>query len=187
MNMKRVKRMKIKNITSVGRKKVYDLSVEDAEHYVLENGVVTHNTGIMYSSDNVWIIGRRQEKEGKEIIGYEFIINIEKSRFVKEKSKIPIAVSYDGGIMRWSGLLELATEGGFVGKPNMGFYQHIDPETGEMIGPKLRAKATMNKEFWEPVFEKTDFREFLKKKYTLGYQTMMSQDEDNIEETEEKV
>ena len=179
--------MKIKNITSVGRKKVYDLSVEDAEHYVLENGVVTHNTGIMYSSDNVWIIGRRQEKEGKEIIGYEFIINIEKSRFVKEKSKIPIAVSYDGGIMRWSGLLELATEGGFVGKPNMGFYQHIDPETGEMIGPKLRAKATMNKEFWEPVFEKTDFREFLKKKYTLGYQTMMSQDEDNIEETEEKV
>jgi len=149
--------------------------------------VVSGGTGIMYSSDNVWIIGRRQEKEGKEIIGYEFIINIEKSRFVKEKSKIPIAVSYDGGIMRWSGLLELATEGGFVGKPNMGFYQHIDPETGEMIGPKLRAKATMNKEFWEPVFEKTDFREFLKKKYTLGYQTMMSQDEDNIEETEEKV
>lgn len=41
--------MKIKSIKSVGRKPVYDLSVKDdnydKQQYVLENGVVTHNTG----------------------------------------------------------------------------------------------------------------------------------------------
>ena len=43
--------------------------------------VVSGGTGIMYSSDNVWIIGRRQQKKGTELEGYDFIINVEKSRF----------------------------------------------------------------------------------------------------------
>jgi len=50
--------MKVTSVKNVGRKPVFDLSVDQAEHYVLENGVVTHNTGIMYSADNVWILGR---------------------------------------------------------------------------------------------------------------------------------
>jgi hypothetical protein len=41
--------MKIKTIKPVGRKPVYDLSINsdnyDEQHYILENGVVTHNTG----------------------------------------------------------------------------------------------------------------------------------------------
>lgn len=41
--------MKIKSVKAVGKKEVYDLSVADVEHYVLENGIVTHNTGVMYS------------------------------------------------------------------------------------------------------------------------------------------
>ena len=55
--------------------------------------VVSGGTGIYYSADNIWIIGRQQDKEGDEMKGYHFIINIEKSRFVREKSKIPISVS----------------------------------------------------------------------------------------------
>ena len=48
--------------------------------------------------------------------GYDFIIDVEKSRFVKEKSKIPITVSWDGGIERYSGLLDVALAGGYVTK-----------------------------------------------------------------------
>jgi len=55
--------------------------------------VVSGGTGVVYSADNVWIIGRQQDKDGSEVKGYHFIINVEKSRFVKEKSKIPISVS----------------------------------------------------------------------------------------------
>ena len=46
--------------------------------------VVSGGTGIYYSADNIWIIGRKQEKQGTEIKGYHFIINVEKSRFVKK-------------------------------------------------------------------------------------------------------
>ena len=62
--------------------------------------IVGGGTGIYYSADNIWIIGRQQEKQGTEVVGYNFVINIEKSRYVKEKSKIPIGVSWEGEIGR---------------------------------------------------------------------------------------
>jgi RecA/RadA recombinase len=76
--------------------------------------IVSGGTGITYSADNIWILGRQQDKDGTEIQGYHFIINVEKSRFVKEKSKIPISVSWEGGIQKWSGLLDVAIDGGYV-------------------------------------------------------------------------
>ena len=60
--------------------------------------IVGGGTGSYYSADTIWILGRQQEKTGTEITGYNFIINVEKSRFVREKSKIPVAVSFNGGI-----------------------------------------------------------------------------------------
>ena len=131
--------------------------------------IVGGGTGIMYSSDNVWIIGRQQEKQGQEVVGYNFIVNVEKSRYVKEKSKIPIGVSWEGGVQKYSGLLEVALIGGYVDKPSNGWYQRVDLTTGEVIGSKLRLKDTMTADFWEPILETTDFPEFLKKTYKIGY------------------
>ena len=131
--------------------------------------IVSGGTGIYYSADNIWIIGRRQEKQGTEIVGYDFVINVEKSRYVKEKSKIPIGVSWEGGVQKYSGLLDVALAGGYVVKPSNGWYQKVDTTTGEVIGNKVRTKDTLNAEFWEPVFETTNFAEFLKKTYMIGY------------------
>ena len=58
--------------------------------------IVSGGTGIYYSADNIWILGRQQDKKGTDIQGYHFVINVEKSRYVKEKSKIPITVSWEG-------------------------------------------------------------------------------------------
>lgn len=175
--------MKVKSIESVGRKDVYDLSVENAEHYVLENGVVTHNTGVYYSSDAVWIIGRQQDKlkaSDKHISGYNFIINIDKSRHVVEKSKIPITVSFEKGIAKWSGLFELAREAGIITQSKVGWYQRVDQETGEVDESKsYRARDfdTAN-EFWTDVFAKTDFASWIKTKYTLSNESLIEENED---------
>ena len=97
--------------------------------------VVSGGTGIYYSSDNIWIIGRQQEKKGTEITGYHFIINVEKSRFVREKSKIPISVTWEGGIEPYSGLLDVALAGNYVAKPSNGWYCRVDKTTGELVEP----------------------------------------------------
>jgi RecA/RadA recombinase len=130
--------------------------------------IVSGGTGIMYSADNVWIIGRRQNKTGTEVTGYDFIVNVEKSRYVREKSKIPVSVSWDGGVEKYSGLLDLALAGGYAIKPNNGWYQRVDKETGEMLGGKLREKDTLTAEFWDPIFEETDFKDFIRRSYQIG-------------------
>ena len=144
--------------------------------------VVSGGTGIYYSADNIWIIGRQQEKVGTEIAGYNFIINVEKSRYVKEKSKIPVSVTWDGGIERYSGLLDVALAGGYVAKPSNGWYCRVNTDTGEMVEPKVRAKDVVTKEFWDPIFNGTDFKEFVKNSYTIGYKSMLDVSELEVED-----
>jgi hypothetical protein len=138
--------------------------------------VVGGGTGIYYSADNIWILGRQQDKKGTEIQGYHFVINVEKSRYVKEKSKIPITVSWDGGVRSYSGLLDVALAGNYVTKPSNGWYARVDRETGE-VGGKVRYDQTLEKEFWDPIFAETDFKEFVKKQYSIGYKDQVSMDE----------
>lgn len=130
--------------------------------------VVSGGTGIYYSADNIWILGRRQNKQGTEVTGYDFVINVEKSRYVKEKSKIPISVSWDGGVQRYSGLLDVALAGNFVAKPSNGWYSRVDTSTGEFIGSKVREKETLEEEFWKPIFEETDFADYIKESFSIG-------------------
>ena len=138
--------------------------------------VVSGGTGIYYSSDNIWIIGRQQEKKGTEITGYNFVINVEKSRFVREKSKIPISVTWEGGIETYSGLLEVAIEGGYVVKPQNGWYSKVDRSTGEVEDKKVRLAQTLEKDFWTDIFAKTDFEDYIKNKYEVGHADMIKQD-----------
>ena len=129
--------------------------------------IVSGGTGIYYSADNIWILGRQQDKQGTEIKGYHFVINVEKSRYVKEKSKIPISVSWEGGVQKWSGLLDVALQGQYVAKPSNGWYCRVSRETGELLEPKVREKQTLEEEFWKPIFEETDFKDYLKNRFSI--------------------
>lgn len=130
--------------------------------------VLSGGTGLYYSANTVWILGRQQNKDGSELQGYHFVINVDKSRFVKEKSKVPISVSFANGIEKYSGLLDVALEGGFVTKPSMGWYQKKNDVT------KYREKQTYNPEFWSDILEMEDFKNFIRQKYTLGSEGQIS-------------
>ena len=136
--------------------------------------IVGGGTGSYYSADNIYILGRQQDKDGTEIVGYHFIINVEKSRYVKEKSKIPISVSFDGSISKYSGQLDLALESGHVVKPANGWYAKVDQKTGE-IGDKKRIADTTTAEFMEPILGDVKFREFIKHKYEIAYGNIMGE------------
>jgi RecA/RadA recombinase len=149
--------------------------------------VVSGGTGIYYSADNIWIIGRRQNKTGTEVTGYDFIINVEKSRYVKEKSQIPISVSWDGGMELYSGLLDVALHCGFVVKPSNGWYQKVDISTGEVVGNKVRGADTLNQEFWQDVLDNPLFDSMIKSLYQIGYYDAENKEVINPLELEEDV
>jgi len=154
--------LNIKNIPMVAVNHTY------MEIGMFPKAVVSGGTGIYYSADNIWILGRRQNKKGTDIVGYDFVINVEKSRYVKEKSKIPISVSWEGGVQKWSGLLDIAMQGQYVAKPSNGWYCRVDKETGELLEPKVREAQTLEEEFWKPIFETTDFKDYLTECYKIG-------------------
>tara|TARA_B100000927_G_scaffold267653_2_gene241895 strand:- start:468 stop:1541 length:1074 start_codon:yes stop_codon:yes gene_type:complete len=150
--------------------------------------IVSGGTGVYYSADNIFIIGRRQQKTGTEVTGYEFVINVEKSRFVREKSKIPVEVSWEAGISKWSGLLDMAIESGHVIKPSNGWYQRIDTETGEAVEPKVRSKD-LGKDFWIPILSSPDFGKWIQNRYQIGSVEMMTEEvsDEDIQQEYEKV
>lgn len=138
--------------------------------------VVSGGTGILLSSDNVWLVGRSQEKDADGLAGYNFTINIEKSRYVREKSKIPITVKFEGGISKYSGLLDIAMAANVVVKPSNGWYSRVDAD-GVIEAKKWRAKDTDSTEFWDSVLVNANFKSYIEANYRVSNGSLMS-DED---------
>jgi len=160
-----------------------DIPMVVVNHTYMEIGlfpkaIVGGGTGSYYSADNIYIIGRQQEKTGTEITGYNFIINVEKSRHVREKSKIPVEVSFTGGISRWSGLLDIAIESGHVIKPSNGWYSRVNGETGEIEDKKWRQKDTDSKEFWMQILQDKTFTDWIKNRYQVAHGNMLTETDD---------
>ena len=161
---------------------IKDLPMVVVNHTYKEIGmfpkdVVSGGTGVYYSADNIFIIGRQQEKDTTGITGYNFIINIEKSRYVREKTKIAVEVSFEGGISKWSGLMDVALAGGFVTKPSNGWYSRKDEDQ------KFRMKDTYSKEFWLPIISSSEFQQHVETKFKSAGSNLMTGDltEDEIE------
>jgi RecA/RadA recombinase len=163
----------------------YDIPMVAVNHIYMtqemfSKPVVSGGSGIYLSADNIFILGRQQEKDGTELAGYNFIINVEKSRHSREKSKIPVTVKFEGGISKWSGLLEMALESGHVIKPSNGWYSKVNKETGEIEEKKYRIKDTDTKDFWLPIISSTSFQEWIKTNYQISNGAIIS--DESIEE-----
>ena len=139
--------------------------------------IVSGGTGVYYSANQIFIITKSQEKDGTDLAGFKFTINIEKSRFVREKSKLPFTVLYETGIQKWSSLFELAIEAGHIAKANQGWYNIVNMDTGEIIEPKRRSKdIETDDEFFEQLVQDPKFNEFVERKFKL---TMAGNDDRN--------
>lgn len=125
--------------------------------------IVGGGTGPYLSANDIWILGRQQDKDGKELAGYNFVITIEKSRSVKEKSVIPINVSFDDGVYKWSGLFENAVEAGLITTEKKGQFQVKGFE-----GSFSRDVLENQDDIWEGLIADNSFRQFIYNKYSLG-------------------
>jgi RecA/RadA recombinase len=141
--------------------------------------VVSGGKGVYYSAQTIFIIGRSQEKGSSgDVEGWNFTLNVEKSRFVKEKSKLTFQVTYDEGINPYSGLLDLALESGHVTKPKNGWYLR------DGLDKNVREKDTNTDEFWAPILNDETFKEFVRNKYMLSTKRTMIDEQSEDEEWE---
>lgn len=109
--------MKIKNIKKTSSQRVYDISVEDTHSYVLENGVVTHNSGAVYAASTELRLSKAKEKDADGTVsGVVITVTAHKSRLTRENTKIKCLVKYKGGLDRYYWLTEIAEAAGIFEK-----------------------------------------------------------------------
>ena len=160
-----------------------DIPMVVVNHTYMEIGmfpkaIVGGGTGSYYSADNIYILGRQQEKDGADLVGYNYIINVEKSRYVREKARIPVTVRFDGGVSRYSGLLDMALESGHVIKPSNGWYSRVNTDTGEVESKKWRLADTDSSEFWNQILANETFKDWVRENYSFGAISTEAQEED---------
>lgn len=171
--------MKTKKITSikhVGNGEVYDITVDKNKNYTLENGVITHNSGLAYSASTIIELAKSKEKDGTEVIGNIIRARTMKSRLSKENQEVEIRLFYDErGLDKYYGLLQLAEEGGIIKRVGNRF---------EIQGKLLYEKAILKDPetyFTPELLQKIDT--YAKVKFSYGY----SKDSYNEEAEEELV
>lgn len=120
---------------------------------------------VFLACDDVFFFSRSVDKDGKELKGYFFNLTVDKSRVIKEGSKFPIHITYEGGIDRYSGLYDLAKEAGYLAQSGP-WIKIVDFETGELS--KNVKKSDIPNEFYENLIKYEPFQQFLKDKYLLG-------------------
>jgi hypothetical protein len=151
---------------------------------MFSKAVVSGGTGPMYSADTVFIIGKSQDKPKDEILGYNFTLRTEKSRFIKEGSKFPITVHFEKGILKYSGFLDIAKACGFVTQCRVGRaggWQFklddpvafgFDPANEESYTFKsLSTEIDCDEKFWQTVMKYTNLKELIEAMYRIPTQS----------------
>lgn len=137
----------VKKIVSGKRARVYDIGVATAHHYILGNGVVSHNTmdkynpqimggggGVKYAADVILMLSKRKEKDGDEVIGNIIHVKVWKSRLSRENKMVDVLLTYDEGLDRYYGCLELAERYGVFKKVST---RYELPDGSKHFGSKI--------------------------------------------------
>jgi hypothetical protein len=106
-------KVKIVSKKNIGIVPVFDIQVENAHHYILDNGVVSHNSGFVYASSIVVAMKKLKLKEDEdgnkvsEVLGIRAGCKIMKTRYAKPFEDIQLHIPYATGLSPYSGFFEM--------------------------------------------------------------------------------
>ena len=66
--------------------------------------------GLKFAASNIIFLSRRKEKDGTDGIGHIITCTLKKGRLTKENSKVEVKLTYDKGLDRYYGLIDLAVK-----------------------------------------------------------------------------
>lgn len=108
--------------------RVFDFTVENDHHYILSNGVVSHNsyvpmqemgggTGLKYAASTIVYLSKKKEKNADgDVVGSIIHCKLYKSRLTKENQQVDVQLNYDSGLNRYYGLIDIALSAGIFKK-----------------------------------------------------------------------
>ena len=73
-------------------------------------------SGLKYTASTIVMLSKKKEKDGKEVIGNIVRAKMQKSRLTKENAQVEVKITYQHGLDRYYGLLEIAEKYGIFKK-----------------------------------------------------------------------
>lgn len=101
---------------------VYDIEVANDHHYVLEGGILSHNSGFMFASSIIVSMNKyklKTDSDGKKtsnVLGIRSKIKCVKTRYAKPFEEVEVTIPYDTGMNPYSGLFDMCEHKGIFTK-----------------------------------------------------------------------
>lgn len=121
-------------------------------------------SGLKYTASQIVFLGKKKEKDGQEVIGNIIKVNMMKSRFTKENKKIEVLLTYDKGLDRYYGLLQLAEKYNIIKKIST---RYELPDGSKVFGKAINKNP--EKYFTEDIMAQLE--EVAKKEFMYGVST----------------
>jgi RecA/RadA recombinase len=69
---------------------------------------ISGGSGLKYAASSICMLTKKKDKDGTDVVGNIIKVRMHKSRFTKENKDVSVKLSYDSGLDRYYGLLDLA-------------------------------------------------------------------------------
>lgn len=102
-----MKKKRIVSVESVGEREVFDISTTE-NVYITDNGLINHNSGIVYGSSVIMNLAKAQLKESTEVVGQRVIAKAQKNRFCKP-TPCEFEIRFDTSLNPYKGLQDYVT------------------------------------------------------------------------------
>lgn len=110
------------NKTALPSTPVHDLCVPDQHHYILADGTISHNSGVIYASSIVVAMKKLKLKEDADgnrtstVQGIRAACKIMKTRYSKPFESIEIKIPWETGMDPYSGVFDYMEQQGLLSK-----------------------------------------------------------------------
>ena len=140
---------------------------------------ISGGSGLKYAASSIVMLGKKKDKDGTEIVGNIIKATMHKSRFTKEGKKSEIKLSYDKGLDRYYGLLDLAEKYDIIKKVST---RYELPDGTKVFGKNINEEP--EKYFTPELLKQIDAAAAKEYKYGQHEERPVDADENEGEENE---
>jgi len=93
-------------------------------------------SGLKYTASTIVMLTKKKEKDGTTVVGNIVKAKMQKSRLTKENAQVEIKITYEHGLDRYYGLLDIAEKHGIIKKSST---RYELPDGQKVFGKSINA------------------------------------------------
>jgi len=131
---------------------------------------IAGGSGLKYSASTIAMLSKKKDKDGTDVVGNIIKVKMYKSRLSKENAQVEVKLSYEKGLDRYYGLLDLAEKYGIIKKVST---RYELPDGAKVFGKEINNNP--EKYFTEEIMAQLE--EVAHKEFSYGVQGSDSEEE----------